>query len=164
MVGITACTNFKKIIKYKWTSNLRPPSSTVWIIFFITSACLKVIRDKNSNTFVKPSNLKHARQCNIPARMNWGHRTARNMWVRFHSNCFLCMILTNIGIHFFYCQWQMILIITTQPQSRGLVIFIVSNVQIISSCWNYLIISIIAVRLAMISHINCTLLKRLKRE
>jgi hypothetical protein len=37
---MTAWTNFKKMIKYMWTPNSLPPSVTVWIKNFITSACL----------------------------------------------------------------------------------------------------------------------------
>lgn len=55
------------------------------------------------------------------------------MRLRFHCDRFLCMVLTNILVHFLNGEWFSILVITHEPQSWSLIVFVVRYVQIVSS-------------------------------
>ncbi len=73
IVGITDCTNFKNIIKYLWTSISPPPSTTVLINFFITSACLKKNCILVSKTFFLNIITNLWKKCSNNKNAAWFH-------------------------------------------------------------------------------------------
>ena len=42
---------------------------------------------------------------NLLAWMNRCHWWTREVWMSFHGNCFMDMVLTNIFIHLFNTEW-----------------------------------------------------------
>ena len=82
------------------TPNSPPPSITVSIIFFITSACLCI----NNLFLINLSKFISLFILFLPARVNRSHRRTRYMRVSLHRHCLLSMILANIFVHLFYVK------------------------------------------------------------
>lgn len=73
------------------------------------------------------------------AWMNGCHVGPWKMWMRFHCDCFLGMILTHVFVHLFDVEGLAVFIVANYPQTRCLIVFVICYVQIISSRVNHLI-------------------------
>jgi hypothetical protein len=106
-----------------------PPSATVWIIFFMTSACLQLTMTGQ----VSRSSLTIFTLYRL-AGMYWYPWRSWDVWVWLKSHSLVSMVLTNIIHHPLVLQWLAMLIIAKQPESWSLVIFVICDVQVIGSC------------------------------